>query len=298
MWPNEPADLVRNITRGEIRPILQWYGGEGGHGKPSQHAKAGRAQSPPRSPPHKGSAGKHKRPGRPPSAPLLSNPASKLTRPQSSSGLQRAPPSASLLGQALPPKRAPTKARMPVSATQAELQRKLNRTPSGGALPPRRLADEMLYNIASDGPVVLGGPGGAAASHAAAHRKAMRHAASQQVLASPYNQHITSAVSKRAGSAGARDGGGSGGGFRSEALQLEVKLAEGLQALQVAEQASGGGAHGGARGSKPRLQLFRTLWEKVIERDAMLETPAEEGGPKAACRPSHVKHIKQRPGPP
>ena len=121
----------------------------------------------------------------------------------------------------------------------------------------------------------------------------MRHAASQQALQSPYNQQIYSGP-KRGG------GGGGGGPFRSEALQLEVKLAEGLQALQAQQQAKGQQSGPPSRRQvQQRLQLFRTLWEKVIERDAMLETPAEEGGPKPpACRPSHVKHIKQRPGPP
>ena len=62
---------------------------------------------------------------------------------------------------------------------------------------------------------------------------------------------------------GAADGAG-GAGFRSEALQLEVRLAEGLQAL--ADSMSAGEASESATASK-RLALCRTLFERIIERD-------------------------------
>ena len=55
-------------------------------------------------------------------------------------------------------------------------------------------------------------------------------------------------------------------GFRSEALQLEVRLAEGLQALQDAEATEG--EDGGTQAASRRLQLCRTLFERIIERDA------------------------------
>ena len=55
-------------------------------------------------------------------------------------------------------------------------------------------------------------------------------------------------------------------GFRSEALQLEVRLAEGLQALQDAEATEG--EDGTSQAASRRLQLCRTLFERIIERDA------------------------------
>ena len=171
MWPNQPEDLVRHITKGDIRPLMQhnalmtpgaaWYGDGGNNNlKLGQPQRKG-AFSPPRSASKKPN-GKMKRPSqqRPPSAPLLSNlGSSKPVRPQTASGLPHAASAAqfaaghALGGPLLQPKRA-AKLRMPASATQAELTR-LKRTTSGGALPPR-LADDLL-----EGPVVLGGAGGA-----------------------------------------------------------------------------------------------------------------------------------------
>ena len=179
MWPNQPEDLVRHITKGDIRPLMQhnalmtpgaaWYGDGGNTNlKLGQPQRKG-AFSPPRSASKKPN-GKMKRPSqqRPPSAPLLSNlgsskpvllGSSKPVRPQTASGLPHAASAAqfaaghALGGPLLQPKRA-AKLRMPNSATQAELTR-LKRTTSGGALPPR-LADDLL-----EGPVVLGGAGGA-----------------------------------------------------------------------------------------------------------------------------------------
>ena len=159
MWPTQPEDLVRHITKGDIRPLMQWYG-DGVNNKLGQPK---RSFSPPRSASaSRKPVGKLKRPTRPPSAPLLSMPGNtKPVRPQTAAGghLYHAS-SAALLQQALvghPPLLQPkrtAKARMPASATQAELTR-LKRTSSGGALPPRRLADDLL-----EGPVVLGGAGG------------------------------------------------------------------------------------------------------------------------------------------
>ena len=171
MWPNQPEDLVRHITKGDIRPLMQhnalmtpgaaWYGDGGNNNlKLGQPQRKG-AFSPPRSASKKPN-GKMKRPSqqRPPSAPLLSNLGSnKPVRPQTAIGLPHAASAAqfaaghALGGPLLQPKRA-AKLRMPASVTQAELTR-LKRTTSGGALPPR-LADDLL-----EGPVVLGGAGGA-----------------------------------------------------------------------------------------------------------------------------------------
>lgn len=284
MWPAEPEDLVRHITRGEIRPIMQWL--DKGP-RPVNHARP-RANSPPRSPPGAPSAGarkpgaaKMKRPARPPSAPALSSLPAKPPRPQSAAtgllrpqsaatGLLRPQsaatgfqhtPSAALLGQATAQPKPRPKKTLPASATHSELTRPLKRTTSGNTLPPRR---GQAVDDGMDGPVVLGGPGGPAAmSHAAGRRAQMRHAASMQALQSPYNQSIQSAGPKRGGG-----GGGGGQGFRSDALQLEVKLAEGLQALQNAEARSNEQGENPRRRAQQRLQLFRSLWEKVIERDA------------------------------
>lgn len=283
MWPAEPEDLVRHITRGEIKPIMKWL--DKGP-TPVNHART-RTNSPPRSPPgapspgtRKPGAAKMKRPARPPSAPVLSSLPAKPPRPQSAAtgllrpqsaatGLLRPQsavtgfqhtPSAALLGQATAQHKPRPKKTLPVSATQAELTRPLKRTTSGNTLPPRRghVTDDGM-----DGPVVLGGPGGQAAmSHAAGRRAQMRHASSMQALQSPYNQSIHQP--KRGGAGG----GGGGQGFRSEALQLEVKLAEGLQVLQNAEARAPPGEAGEKQRRRQRLALFRSLWEKVIERDA------------------------------
>eukprot|EP00964_Phaeocystis_antarctica_P118767 scaffold82507_cov72-Phaeocystis_antarctica.AAC.8 len=152
-----------------MTPGAAWYGDGGNTNlKLGQPQRKG-AFSPPRSASKKPN-GKMKRPSqqRPPSAPLLSNlgsskpvllGSSKPVRPQTASGLPHAASAAqfaaghALGGPLLQPKRA-AKLRMPNSATQAELTR-LKRTTSGGALPPR-LADDLL-----EGPVVLGGAGGA-----------------------------------------------------------------------------------------------------------------------------------------
>ena len=99
------------------------------------------------------------------------------------------------------------------------------------------------------------------------------------MLQSPYSQQPLARQRPATGGGGGGGGDGlAGAGFRSDALQLEVKLAEGLQALQMNGQGGGGGGGGDRRRhTQERLQLFRTLWEKVIER----------GGPRTPARPSH-----------
>ena len=214
MWPNQPGDLVRHITKGDIRPLMQhnalmtpgagWYG-DGG----SNSLQLGQSQKKGAFSPHRTASkkpnGKMKRPSqqRPPSAPLLSNSSSKPVRPRTASGLPHAASAAqfaaghTLGGSLQQPKRA-AKLRMSASASQAELTR-LKRTTSGGALPPR-LADDLL-----EGPVVLGGaeyerrtgPSSLtfgqsntwpANSRRPSTGKPLRHAASQQMLQSPYSQ--------------------------------------------------------------------------------------------------------------
>ena len=82
-----------------------------------------------------------------------------------------------------------------------------------------------------------------------------------------------SSGARAAGEAVSGDGGARvPGNFKSEALELEVRLAEGLQAL--ADAASGDGSEGGAGAAETvqaagrRLQLCRSLFERIIERDA------------------------------
>ena len=135
MWPNQPEDLVRHITKGEIRPLMQhnalmtpgaaWYGDGGNSLKLGQQQRKGAFSA------SKKPNGKMKRPSqqRPPSAPLLSSlGSSKPVRPQTASGLPHAASAAqfaaghALGGPLLQPKRA-AKMRMSASATQAELTR-------------------------------------------------------------------------------------------------------------------------------------------------------------------------------
>ena len=104
------------------------------------------------------------------------------------------------------------------------------------------------------------------------------------MLQSPYSQQPLARQRPATGSGGGGGGDGlAGAGFRSDALQLEVKLAEGLQALQMNDRGGGGGER--RRHTQERLQLFRTLWEKVIER----------GGPRFP--PPHPRTNSPRPPP-
>lgn len=110
------------------------------------------------------------------------------------------------------------------------------------------------------------------------------------MLQSPYSQQPLARQRPATGGGGGGGGGDglAGAGFRSDALQLEVKLAEGLQALQMNGQGGGGGGGGDRRRhTQERLQLFRTLWEKVIER----------GGPRPS-RPPTPPTSSPRPLPP
>ena len=111
------------------------------------------------------------------------------------------------------------------------------------------------------------------------------------MLQSPYSQQPLARQRPATGGGGGGGGDGlAGAGFRSDALQLEVKLAEGLQALQMNGQGGGGGGGGDRRRhTQERLQLFRTLWEKVIERGGPRPSrpPIPPRPPRPSLRPLH-----------
>ena len=101
-----------------------------------------------------------------------------------------------------------------------------------------------------------------------AAQRLLPHPASDQCLSPHYltdDEWLTVAgTTSGSGRSGESGGRTSADGFRSEALQLEVRLAEGLQKLQDAESESGDDLHSSAR----RLELCRTLFDRIIERDA------------------------------
>ena len=141
----------------------------------------------------------------------------------------------------------------------------MRRSQSGAALPPRRL-DEAAA-----------GGGGAAAATAVAQR-IMRGTGAHSAAslgASPYSAGNYLPPPQMYAKQRPPTAGPSSANLRADALQLEVRLAEGLQALKEleharpygADAAPGGGAARLEELSQRKLALFRSLFDAVIERE-------------------------------
>ncbi|KAL1498763.1 hypothetical protein AB1Y20_014072 [Prymnesium parvum] len=177
-------------------------------------------------------------------------------RPGSAQGARSLCRSASAAPPAAPPahkRHAKPAAAAPLGASPAELLMRQMRKSSHAA-----------PHAAAPPPPAVGAGGGARAARQLAR-------CSSSALLAPYGGHANShgllgqLGTKRQPPPPQPAYGGSlpSGDFRSEALQLEVRLAEGLQALQDAEQ----DGEDEAILAKGRLHLFRTLFDRIIERD-------------------------------
>jgi hypothetical protein len=141
----------------------------------------------------------------------------------------------------------------------------MRRSQSGAALPPRRLEEAAA------------GGGGAAAATAVAQR-IMRGTGAHSAAslgASPYSAGNYLPPPQMYAKQRPPTAGPSSANLRADALQLEVRLAEGLQALKEleharpygADAAPGGGAARLEELSQRKLALFRSLFDAVIERE-------------------------------
>jgi hypothetical protein len=205
-----------------------------------------------------------------------------LTQPPSTSANATTPGGGGAGGMAPSGGAPPARMMLGASATDPTLARA--RQGASGGLP--RTQSGMLPARKDMGSA--GGSGGAGATY----NRGLPRCPSSGVLASgvysssgaltsaPASATTPGSAAKRLvpgslGSAGAGGSGGrvsegegaarGGGNFRSEALQLEVRLAEGLQALADSEAAGEGEE---AHLANRRLALCRSLFDRIIERDA------------------------------